>query len=407
MARMPYFVSLIAVTLGGVTVANTQTLPQGAGQELVKAACSNCHELGRVTSSGHTPQDWKTVVAMMVNVGARLQGNQIDTITAYLSENYPEKPKPAAVIIPGNADVSFQEWVVPTPGSRPHDPLADPDGSIWYTGHMANVVGRLDPKTGDIKEFHPNIEMSGPHGLTRDRDGNIWFTANFAGYIGKLNPKSGAFTEYPLPDQNAHDPHTPLFDQHGVLWFTVQSANMVGRLDPQSGAVKLVTVPTPRANPYGMVINSHGIPFFDEFGTNKLASIDPDTMAVREFALPHPDSRPRRIAISADDILWYTDYSRGYLGRFDPSTRQTNEWPSPGGPKSQPYAITEINGIIWYVESATKPNALVRFDETSHTFQTWPIPAGGGVVRNMMRTPAGDLVMAESGVDRIALVHIR
>ena len=35
MGRMPYFVSLMAVTLGGVTVANTQTLPQGAGQELV------------------------------------------------------------------------------------------------------------------------------------------------------------------------------------------------------------------------------------------------------------------------------------------------------------------------------------------------------------------------------------
>jgi virginiamycin B lyase len=407
MTRTLRYALITASALSVVTIARSQSLPQGPGQDLVKTACSNCHELGRVTNTGHTPQDWKTIVAMMINVGARLDRNQIDTITAYLSQNFPEKPKPAAVVIPGNADVSFTEWEVPTPGSRPHDPLAYADGSIWYTGHMANVLGRLDPKTGDIREFHPEVPMSGPHGLTADSEGNIWFTANFAGYIGKLNPKTGAFTEYPLPDQNAHDPHTPLFDWHGVLWFTVQSANMVGRLDPRSGAVKLVTVPTPRANPYGLVINSQGIPFFDEFGTNKLGSIDPETMAIREYVLPHPDTRPRRIAISADDRLWYTDYSRGYLGRFDPKTGQTDEWPSPGGPKSQPYAISEIHGAIWYVETATKPNALVRFDEASHAFQTWPIPGGGGVVRNMMPTPDGDLVMAESGVNRVALVHIR
>jgi virginiamycin B lyase len=302
---------------------------------------------------------------MMVNVGARLDNDQINRVTGYLSENFPEKAKPPAVIIPGNTAVSFKEWEVPTPGSRPHDPLACADGSIWYTGHMANVLGRIDPKTGEIKEFHPEIPMSGPHGLTADSDGNIWFTANFAGYIGKLNPQTGAFTQYSLPDQKARDPHTPLFDRHGVLWFTVQSANMVGRLDPRSGAVKLVTVPTGRANPYGMAINSQGVPFFDEFGTNQLASIDPNTMAIREYVLPHPDTRPRRIAISADDRLWYTDYSRGYLGRFDPKTGQADEWPSPGGRKSQPYAISEIPGAIWYVESATTPNVLVRFDESS------------------------------------------
>ena len=39
-------------------------------------------------------------------------------------------------------------------------------------------------------------------------------------------------------------------------------------------------------------------------------------------------------------------------------------------------------------------------------FQTWIIPAGGGVVRNMTTTSSGNLVMAESGVNRVALVEI-
>jgi virginiamycin B lyase len=123
--------------------------------------------------------------------------------------------------------------------------------------------------------------------------------------------------------------------------------------------------------------------------------------------LPNPETRPRRIAIDNDDVIWYSDYSRGYLGRFDPRTGAATEWPSPGGPKSQPYAITFSRGAIWYVESAVKPNALVRFDPRTHAFQTWAIPGGGGVVRNMMPTKEGDLVMAESGLNMVALVKIQ
>jgi virginiamycin B lyase len=292
MTRMQLSVWLVMTTLWSVPLARSQSLPDGNGKETVQTACSTCHELGRVTNTGHTPEDWKNVIDMMINIGARLPADQIGTVNAYLSHNFPEKPKPNAVVLPGSTEISIQEWLVPTPGSRPHDPLAYPDGSIWYTGHMANVLGRLDPKTGIIQEFRPNTAMSGPHGLTADADGNIWFTANFAGYIGKFDPKTRKFTEYPLPDPAARDPHTPVFDQRGDLWFTVQSANMVGRLDPRTGDIKLAASPTPKANPYGMVINSQGIPFFDEFGTNKLASIDPSSMSIREYVLPNAATRP-------------------------------------------------------------------------------------------------------------------
>ena len=91
---------------------------------------------------------------------------------------------------------------------------------------------------------------------------------------------------------------------------------MIGRLIPQTGEVKLVTSPTPKSRPYGMVVNSKGIPFLVEFGSNKIASIDPNTMEIREYVLPNAETRPRRIAITSDDVLWYSDYSRGYLGRL-------------------------------------------------------------------------------------------
>jgi len=382
-------------------------LPEGPGKAVIEQSCLGCHEPARIIASAYNRQDWQNVVHMMLNVGAPVPPDQVGVLIDYLVTNFPEKPKPAPSLIAGTAQVEIKEWAVPTPGSRPHDPLAYRDGSVWYTGHMANVLGRLDPHSGKITEYHPDIPSSGPHGLVADKDGNIWFTGNFAGYIGKFDPKTGKFTDYPLPDPSARDPHTPLFDRRGLLWFTVQGANMVGRLDPKTGDIRLVKSPTPRSNPYGMVISSRDIPWFCEFGANKLASIDPDTMQIHEVALPNPASRPRRIAITPDDVIWYSDYSRGHLGRFDTKTGETKEFASPGGPNSLPYGIVYLKRAVWYSESGVRPNTLVRFDPATETFQTWAIPSGGGVVRNMMATRDGKLVLACSGVNRVALVDIK
>ena len=144
-----------------------------------------------------------------------------------------------SLVASAQTNVSFTEWTVPTKGSHPHDPLAAPDGTIWYTGQMASVLGRLNPRTGAFREYRTKTPDSGPHGLAADQEGNIWFTGNFAGYIGKLDPSTGAIIEYRLPEE-ARDPHTPVFDQAGSLWFTVQGADMIGRLVPNTGDIKLV-----------------------------------------------------------------------------------------------------------------------------------------------------------------------
>jgi virginiamycin B lyase len=405
--RQPALIISLAVIAAALPARGEDALPEGKGKELVRSACVGCHDIGRITHSGYTRDGWQNVISMMTHVGTRLAPEQIPVVTAYLAENFPERARSAAEVIPGRVEVSIREWTVPTPGSRPHDPLATPDGALWYTGQMANLLGRLDPATGAFKEYPLPTANSGPHGLVADKDGNIWFTANFKGYIGKLDPRTGKVAEYPLGDPEARDPHTLVFDRQGTLWFTVQSANMVGRLSPGSGEVKLVKLPTPRAQPYGMVINSAGVPFFAEFGSNKIASIDPKTLAIREYVLPAAAARPRRIAVTSDDAIWYTDYARGYLGRLDPSTGRVTEFRSPGGREARPYGITVLHDVPWYSESGVSPNTLVRFDPRTHTFQTWPIPSGGGVVRNMMATRDGKLVLACSGVNGVALVDVK
>jgi virginiamycin B lyase len=393
------------------------SLPDGDGKMLVQMACTHCHSIEKFTVERHTREDWAEEVDVMLRYGAPLTRPQARQVTDYLAKSFPGKPKPRGIVVHGPVEATIDEWPVLTPGARPHDPAVAPDGAVWYTGQANGTLGRFDPATGAKKEFAlKKLDTAkflpygvGPHGLIADRDGNIWYTAQLAGFVGKLDPKTGAQTQYRMPDPRARDPHTPIFDQNGTLWFTLQMSDMVGRILPATGDVKVVRVPTASSQPYGIKINSKGEPWFVELTAGRIGTIDAATMAIREFVLPTAGSMPRRIAITDDDVVWYTDYGRGYLGRLDPKTGAATEFatPSGAGPDAQPYAITTVGNIVWYVESGVTPNMVVRFDPAARTFQSWPIPSGGGVVRHMVTAPDGSLWLACSGVDRIARVQVK
>src|SRR5205823_12730598 len=83
--------------------------------------------------------------------------------------------------------------------------------------------------------------------------------------------------------------------------------------------------------------------------------------------------------------VWYGDYARGFLGHLDPKTGNVDEFKSPGGEGSKPYAIgITSDGAVWYVETGEDAhNVLVRFNPATKKMQTFPIPGGGGTVRNL------------------------
>ena len=393
-------------------------LPDGPSKRLVQQSCTRCHSSEKFTAERHTRDDWAEEVDVMVRYGTPLNKEEAAQVTDYLATVFPGKPKPPGVVVPGPVRAVIQEWPVATPGARPHDPAVAPDGTVWYTGQANGSLGRLDPATGEAKEFPlkklPQTKAFlpygvGPHGLIADRDGSIWFTAQLAGFVGKLDPRTGEQVQYRMPDAEARDPHTPIFDQKGTLWFTLQMSNMVGRIVPSTGDVKVVRVPSAASQPYGIKISSKGDPWFVELTGGRIGKIDPVTFDIHEYALPHAGTMPRRIALTSDDVVWYSDYGRGYLGRLNPDTGIVTEWatPSGAGPDSQPYAITVVGNIVWYVETGVRPNMLVRFDPATETFQSWTIPSGGGVVRHMVTGPDGTLWLACSGVDRIAHVEIK
>ena len=394
--------SVVAPYAAGAQRGGQIQLPDGPGKDIVQARCISCHGLNQITgAAGYNQEGWKHIIDSMM----KLPADQMATATQYLAAHFPEKPGRRPTLIPGTATVTFKEWMVPTLGQRSRDPLQLADGMIWWTGQYGSLIGRLNPKTGEMKEFELPPEVR-PHSIAADRAGNIWYMGNANGTVGKLNPATGGITVYKMPDPAARDPHTPIFDQKGRLWFTLQGSNMVGRLIPETGEIKLITLPTADARPYGIKVNSQGVPWLCYNGSHKLASLDPETMEVREYPLPTTDSRIRRLALTSDDMVWYLDFSRGYVGRLNPKTGEVKTWPSPSGPQSAPYAIAVVNDIIWYNESNQRPDALVRFDPRTETFQSWAIPSGVGIIRHMTVSPDGNLVFHQSSINRIGLAMI-
>ena len=391
-------VVLLGTTQASLAQNNSQSsLPEGAGKALVEKACTACHGVSTIKrSAGYSsPEEWRRVFSTMID----LQDEQATRVANYLAQHFPEDPSRRPTLVPGNVDIEITEWTTPTLGQRTRDPIETPDGSIWWTGMWASLVGKLNPNTGEMKEY--NLPPSArPHSIVPDEDGNIWYTGNSNATIGKLNPDTGNITEY---ETQAKDPHSAVFHPNGNLYFTAQHAAMLGRLDPETGVLKEVNT---EARPYGIKVDSNGTVWIAYNGTNKIGAMNPNTMEVRYYNLPDKRTRVRRLDLDSQSNVWYVNSTRGKIGRLNPDTGAITEWDSPSGTDSHPYALAVIDDIIWYNESGMRPDALVSFDPKAETFQSWAIPSGVGIVRNVWVTEKENLLIHQSSTNQVGLVRI-
>ncbi|MCX7546205.1 hypothetical protein OS173_12645 [Marinicella sp. S6413] len=369
--------------------------------------CTSCHAVNRITESkGYSREHWLALTDTMIDLSSDQTNRAL--IADYLANNFPPNERRAPTLVDGDVNIKFKEWVVPTLGQRSRDPVEAPDGNIWWVGQWGNLMGRIDPTTGDMKEY-PLPAGAMPHSVTPDKEGNMWYMGNKNGTVGRLDAETGDIKVYAMPDSKARDPHTGVFDKQGILWFTLQHSNRVGRLDPSTGDIEIKELPNAGSRPYGIKVADSGDLWVACNGSNCLVKVDAKTMDLEEIKLPHEDTTVRRLDIAEDGMIWYVNSGRGRLGRYNPDNGEIKEWPSPSGPRSHPYAIEVLNGIVWYNESAMRPDPLVRFDPATETFQSWVIPSGdfyAGILRHMRPTKDGDLLIHQSGTNRIIRVEI-
>jgi len=295
--------SLVAIVLAVVPISalaqgKPSGLPEGEGKDRVEAICTACHQAREIVrSSGYTREGWKELTSTMIDLsGAPEEQNRI---TQYLATHFPPNSKRAPKLIPGSAQIIFKEWQTPTLGQRSRDPIQGRDGTIWWAGQWGNVIGRINPATGEMKEY-PLPANAMPHTVTLDAKGNVWYTGNKNATIGYLDPRTEKITEFKMPDPDSKDPHSAIFDAKGVLWFTMQLSNRVGRLDPATGDIKIVEMTMPKSRPYGIKIAPDGTPWFACNGRPCIVRIDPQTMELTVVKVPGEKGRVRRLDIDRD-----------------------------------------------------------------------------------------------------------
>ncbi len=148
MARAALAASVTVLTAGFLTDSWAQSpgesLPEGRAKAMVEGVCTGCHQTSEILrSSGYTRAGWAEITSTMVEVSA--SPAERDQVMEYLATHFPPNTKRSPRAVAGDAQISFREWQVPTLGQRSRDPVEGPDGTIWWAGQWANLIGRINP----------------------------------------------------------------------------------------------------------------------------------------------------------------------------------------------------------------------------------------------------------------------
>ena len=112
----------------------------------------------------------------------------------------------------------------------------DAEGVVWFTDRMGSRIGRLDPVTGEIRQYPTPRPHTAPYGIAVDRTGQIWYAGSGVGSVGRLDPQTGAIREYPIPGATV-GPNAVVATRDRV-WFTLRRSHQYGWLDPETGELR-------------------------------------------------------------------------------------------------------------------------------------------------------------------------
>ncbi len=119
------------------------------------------------------------------------------------------------------------------------------DGSIWYAKLYAHKIGRIDPRTLQVREF--DTPLKGPRRLRFDPQGNLWIPAFDEGGLMKFDPKTERFETFRLPLLAHNEYEVPyalnVQPATGDVWITSNMSDRIFRFRPQSRT--FVTYPMP------------------------------------------------------------------------------------------------------------------------------------------------------------------
>ncbi len=213
--------TLALLPLSAQAQAPVTGLPDGNGKELVAGMCIGCHQIEQITrSSGYSREHWKELIGTMIDLSP--DQNTQSAITEYLAEKFPPNTLRAPKIVPGPVQVEFKEWQTPTLGQRTRDPVEAPDGTIWWVGQFGNLIGRLNPATGEMKEYPlpPNANAPYRHGRCARQRLVQRQQERHGRQVRSGHRQEPPSTRCPTPRRAIRTPSSST--ANGIMWFTLQ-----------------------------------------------------------------------------------------------------------------------------------------------------------------------------------------
>jgi virginiamycin B lyase len=345
--------------------------------------CVSCHTLHRIVQSTHDADEFTQVITRMMGYAQvsqpikpqrRVEQNrggdpeQYRKNAEFLSTvnlssvsqweyHFKTFPRPT-----GKAThVVITEYELPRPTIEPHDVIVDEHGLVWYTDFGEMFIGKLDPKTGALKEYPvPELKPGYPQGLLdieEDKAGDMWMGMMYQGALAKFDRKTETIKTYSLPKQWNDEAAQPnmlgmRYDVDGKIWTDSAGHYDIFRLDVKTGTYEqfepMKQLPDSRRGTiYGIDSDSHNNLYFTDFATDYIGRIDSKTGKVAWFQTPTANSRPRRIRTDAQDRAFFGEYQGNKIGMLDPETAKITEWALPT-PWSGPYYVTwDKAGMIY------------------------------------------------------------
>jgi len=287
-------------------------------------------------------------------------------------------------------------------GDGPHDVAPAPDGTVWYTGQRAGVLGRLDPKTGKVDRIKLG-EESAPHGVVVGPDGAVWVNDGGLNALLRVDPDTREIRRWPLPPKDdGANLNTAAFDGKGRLWFTGQSG-IVGRLDPNTGDMKVWDAPR-GTGPYGITATPDGQIWYVSLAGSYLGRPNLESGEVTVIDPPTKGSGTRRVWSDSSGRLWVSEWNTGTLSAYDPQQKSWRTWALPGE-GAHAYAVyVDDENKVWVSDFST--NAILNFDPKTEKFTSFPSTRDGANVRQMAGRK-GEAWGAESGTDRLVVVRMQ
>jgi virginiamycin B lyase len=393
--------------------------------------CTTCHALGPILKSGYDEDGWKTTLVRMWNWSQSSSFNKPilsphreearpgdDALAQYLnSVNLKSKskydfelktlPRPRGE----DTKVIITEYDLPRADGEPHDAVSDSQGMVWYCDFAEGILGRLNPRTGEIKEWtNPFVKPGYPAGyqdLEIGPTGDLWLGKHEINGFARFDSKTETFSNWSIPKEltgpNTRTTFLAVTPQ-GKVWLKDDQDHKAFLFDPAtekfkgydqfpegviSNTVALrpnfpgdVSVNEPsRHNIYGINSDSAGNEYGADILGGNILKIDAATGKATMYPTPTPKSGPRRMHVDAQDRLWIGEFYGNKLAMFDTRTDEFQEWAHPI-PWYGPYDVApDKEGFLW--TGAMSSDFITRFNPKTGEFRNYLLPRIGSNVRRV------------------------